>query len=211
MGLRYTCRLFRTSDAAAFRRSIEDVARGFGGHVDWSQPGRGDEDLRLGSTPTVQTLYLPYGACDWQFFQQISTALNAPLMELRIQEGSLWDYALQLGDKGIDNFSTLPQYWEGPEDTDEEELQRWAGKPKVLADLWQVPLESIDRYLVNWGMQSDPNDSGIYHTLMNGKAYPSDQHPYGECQQMFDFLKALGGVEPLEQNRLVLSPRSARA
>ena len=41
------------------------------------------------------------------------------------------------------------------------------------------PLQRIERYYVNWGMQADPDDSGVYNTLLDGKAYPTDEHPYG--------------------------------
>ena len=114
MSLRFTCRLFRTPDAAAFRRAIDDAARSFGGHIEWGQIGQGDECLRLGSTPTVQTLYLP-PVCDWRLFETISAALDAPLMELRIQEEAMWDYSLHLGAECLDTFSTLPQYWDHSE------------------------------------------------------------------------------------------------
>jgi hypothetical protein len=207
MSLRYTCRLFRTSDTAAFRRAIEDVARAGGGQIEWGKLGHGDECLRLGSTSAVQTLYLPYGACDWHLFEKISAMLDAPLMELRIQEESLWDYSLHRGAACVDTFSTLPQYWEYPEPPDEKHLREWAGKPKLLAELWQVPLERIERYFVNWGMEADPDDSGVFNTVMEGKAYPSDEHPYGECRQMFDFLAALGGAIPEEEHRAVFPKR----
>jgi hypothetical protein len=207
MSLRYTCRLVRTSDAAAFRRAVEGAARAFGGHIEWGQVGRDDECLRLGSTPTVQTLYLPDGVCDWRVFETISATMNAPLMELRIQEEALWDYSLCLGSKGLDTFSTLPQYWDYPDKPDAEHLRKWAGRPKLLAEVWQVPLERIERYFVNWGMEADPDDSGVFNAVMDGKAYPSDQHPYGECRQMFDFLAALGGAIPDEDHRAVFPKR----
>lgn len=114
--------------------------------TDWGKvAGRGDECLRLGSTPTVQTLYLPYGACNWHLFEKISEILDAPYMELRIQEEALWEYSLHHGAASVDTFSTLPQYWDYPDDPGEEYLREWAGKPKLLAELWRVPLERIER------------------------------------------------------------------
>lgn len=207
MSLRYTCRLFRTADAEAFRRAIDGATRAIGGHIEWGRVGQGDECLRLGSTPTVQTLYLPHGACDWRLFETISAMLDVPLMELRIQEEALWDYSLHRGAECVDTFSTLPQYWDYPDEPGPEQMRKWAGKPRLLAELWQVPLERIERYFVNWGMQADPDDSGVFNTVMEGKAYPSDQHPYGECRQMFDFLAALGGAIPDEDHRAVLPKR----
>jgi len=203
MSLRYTCHLFRTADAAAFRRAVEDAARSFGGRIEWGQVGHGDECLRLGSTPTVQTLELPYGSRGWDTLETISEALGAPMMELRIQEEALWDYSLHRGVECVDTFSTLPQYWEYPDEPDEKDLRKWAGKPRLLAELWGVPVDRIERYFVNWGMEDDPNDSGVFHTVMRGKAYPTDQHPYGQCRQMFDFLKALGGAIPDEDHRAI--------
>jgi hypothetical protein len=207
MSLRYTCHLFRTSDAPAFRCAIEDAARSLGGHIEWGEVGDGDECLRLGSMPTVQTLYLPYGACDWRLFETISVTLDIPFMELRIQEESLWDYSLHRGAECLDTFSTLPQYWDYPDEPDAKYMQQWAGRPRLLAELWHVPLERIERYFVNWGMQADPDDSGVFNYLLGGKAYPSDQHPYGECRQMFDFLAALGGAIPEEDHHAVIPKR----
>ena len=207
MSLRYTCRLIRTADASAFRRATEGAVQLFGGHVEWGQEGRGDECLRSGATPTVQTLYLPNGVCDWRVFETISSTLNAPLMELRIQEEALWDYSLQLGAKDLDHFSTLPQYWAHSEEPDEDRLRMWAGNPKLLAEVWQVPLERIERYFMNWGMAADPDDSGVFNTILEGKAYPSDRHPYGECRQMFDFLAALGGAVPEQAHRAMFPKR----
>ncbi|MDB5322083.1 MAG: hypothetical protein JWN40_3714 [Phycisphaerales bacterium] len=202
MSFSYTCRLFRSANAPDFRRALEDVARSFGGQIEWRRIGEGHECLRLGSTPTVQTLYLPDGVCEWRLFEQLSEKVNAPVMELRIQQDVLWDYSLNIGSECVDTFSTLPQYWNYPEELDERESERWAGKPKLLAELWQVPLGRIERYFVNWGMEPDPDDSDVFNTVLKGKAYPGDQHPYGECLQMFDFLAALGGTEPVEGHRL---------
>ena len=204
MSLRYTLRLYRTGDAAGFRRAIDELAKKFGGHVEWGTPGKGSECLRLGSSPTVQSLYLPYGVRDWHFFELLSEKSDAAFMELRIQEEALWDYSLHIGTRCVDTFSTLPQYWDFPEELDEQEAKRWAGNPELVATLWQVPLQRIERYYVNWGMQADPDDSGVYNTLLDGKAYPTDEHPYGECRQMFDFLRALGSADTNEEHRFVL-------
>ena len=152
-------------------------------------------------------VYLPDGVCDWRLFEVVSEALDAPLMELSIQEEALWDYVLYRGAECVDKFSTLPQYWDYPHEPGEKLLREWAGQPKLLAELWHLPLERIERYFVNWGMKADPDDSGVFNTLLEGKAYPSDQHPYGECRQMFDFLATLGGAIPEEGHRAVFPER----
>jgi hypothetical protein len=206
MSLRCTFRAFRTPDVTSFKRLAEDVARAFGGVIEWGTLGVGSEVLKFSSTPTVQTLELPHGVCDWRFFEQISAVLKAPMLELRIQEESLWDYSLHVGEKCVDTFSTLPQYWDFP-DVDEDEMKKWAGNPQLFAEVWKVPLARIERYFINWGLRSDPDDSDVFDTVMEGKAYPTDQHRYGECRQMFDFLAALGGAIPNESHRAVFPKR----
>lgn len=203
MGLRYTCWVFPTGDADGFRSILEESVQSLGGHIVWNQEGHWKECLRLGSTPAVQSVYALNDACDWSFFTNISETLNLPVMELRIQDGSLWDYALYLGNETLDTFSTLPQYWDISDEPDEKELLEWAGKPKLIAYLWKVPLERIARYMVNWGWEPDPEDPDSYRHLLDGKAYPEDESTYGECGQMFDFLRALGGMEPIDEHRTV--------
>jgi hypothetical protein len=121
----------------------------------------------------------------------------------------MWDYSLLVGTDTVDTFSTLPGYWNYPEEPEPAHLLERAGRPRLLADLWQVPLGRLDCYFVNWGMQTDPEDSGVFNVIMAGKAYEGDQHPYGECRQMFDFLSALGAAIPDEDHRVVLPQRPA--
>lgn len=207
MSLRYRCQLFRTADVAGFRRAFQDVARSLGGSIEWNRAGRDEELFRTGISPTVQTLSL-HGGGAWELLHPAAAALNVPWMDLRIDEEALWAYLLMVGADLIDRFSTLPQYWDHPKEPDPAALAEYAGKPRLLAEVWQVPLERIERYFVNWGMQSDPDDSGVWDAVMTGKAYESDQHPYGDCRQMFDFLAALGGAIPDVDHRVVLPKRA---
>lgn len=208
MSLGFTCHLFRTGDVGAYRLAFEEAARSLGGRIEWGRPGSGEEFLRTGTTPTVQTLELPqYGGGAWNLLGPAAAALDVPWMQLDIVEEALWQYSLMRGAETVDEFSTLPQYWDHPKEPDASHVAELAGRPRLLAELWQVPLERIDRYFVNWGMQTDPDDSGVFNCVMEGKAYATDQHPYGECRQMFDFLTALGGALPAEDHRAVLPTR----
>ena len=77
---------------------------------------------------------------------------------LRFQEGSLWDYSLFRGTERVDTFSVAPEYWEGPEDVPDDQLRRWRGDAQKLAALWQLPVERIDRYIVQWGLYDIDED-----------------------------------------------------
>ena len=138
------------------------------------------------------------------------------------------------GDQCMDTFSVCPQYWSDPPQATaiifeggtikrfvskvfgprlykdpEEKLRTWSGKPDVLASLWGLPRERIERYLVNWGFKIDPDDEMTFEYTLTGRAYPDDEHDYGDYEQFFDVLRALGAVDPVDQHTLRL-PKAAR-
>ena len=160
--------------------------------------------------------------------EKLGRKSGLPWIELRIQEGAIWDYALYQGDQCVDLFSVCPQYWSDPPqltvfsygsslkrmvfeafgsrryDDMDERLAEWKGKPAVLAELWGLPKARIERYLVNWGIATDPKEHTFQFTL-SGRAYPDDQFEYGNYEQFFDMLRVLGGKEPLDLHTLELS------
>ena len=208
MGMRYTLRLFKGNTPVEFRDAMQAIAESVNAVLTWNHTDA--YDMRLAHSGDVHTLYIPYqDGSDTFFCEALGKRLAIPWMELRIQEGSLWDYSLCDGGIGVDNFSTLPQYWlEDPENPDPEYMNQWKGDALVLARLWNLPVNRIDKYLVNWGYRIDPSDPDIFHCDLTGKAYPTDRAPYGDYEQFFDFLRALGGTEPIERHSLRLPPRS---
>lgn len=199
MGLRLTLRVFKGPDKEEFRRVFATEAERHGGGVSWDRKHAEREvDLRTTHQADVHTVFMPYlrGSADGMLCHLVGAALYAPWIEARIQEGTLWDYSLFNGAKHVDQFSTLPEYW-GDEDMN---LDEYRGNATLLAELWSVPLERVDRYLRNWGMQ--PLEEGIFDTVLKGKAYDSDRSEYGEIHQMFDFLAALGAIDPMAHGTL---------
>src|SRR5262249_47881453 len=194
--------LYKGTDVDRFREAMGLAAKALGGAIRWGQAGSGDQDLRLTHSADVHSVYLPYLDRDFTFCKELGRRLGLPWLELRIQEGSIWDYALYRGADVLDTFSVCPQYWEG-EETDAETLEVWRNKPEVLADAWGVPVARVRKYLVNWGYRVDP-DEGVFRFERRGKAYPTDEHPYGDYEQFFDILKVLGGSEPGERHTIGL-------
>ena len=207
MSMRYTLRLFKGGSSTAFRNAMEQTAKSSNAVLIWNRVD--DQDMRLCHNDKVHTLYIPYrSGADDRFCEALGKHLALPWMELRIQDGALWDYALCDGVRGVDNFSTLPQYWDDIENPDPDVLKGWKGNPQLLASLWVLPVRRIERYLVNWGCQRDPSRPRGYRHVLTGKAYPSDRAPYGDYEQFFDFLHALGRAEPTERHSLILPPLS---
>ena len=203
MGLRYKLRLYKGTDAATFRKEMVRAAEAMGGSIQWDVPGTNRyDDLRVAHDDDVHTIYLPYQEVDFIYCENLGIKLGLSWMEIRIQEGSIWDYCLCRGKDLLDTFSVCPQYWEA-EETDPAELEKWQGKPEVLAEAWNLPVERIRNYLVNWGYRSIPRKN-IFEFTRDGKAYPTDEHSYGDYEQFFDVLKVLGGREPMEQHTIHL-------
>jgi hypothetical protein len=186
-----------------FHQVIDRAVMKLGGSIIWGREGEGDQDFRLQSIESTHTLYLPYQPGDYQFLTHLGQLSGLPWIELRIQEGTLWDYALYQGNECIDLFSVCPQYWHGGQ-IDQDEFTRWQGRPELLAKVWGLPVEKVKNYLVNWGYQIVP-DTGLFQFQLRGKAYPDDEYSYGEYEQFFDVLRTLGGIEPSQRHTLILA------
>lgn len=194
MGERVTIQIFRGMSGPSFRTAWTTAVAKLGGGVQWDcAPDSPQSSFRSIQGDRVTTVLL-YGG-RFRLCSAFALANDLPWMELRIQEGSLWDYTLLHGDQVVDQFSTLPEYWD-PDDTVTCDANR--GDASLLTRLWDVPLERIERYLEPWGYRE--LDEGTFDTTRRGKAYPDDQHEYGDIWQMLDFLNALGGDYPHDLN-----------
>jgi hypothetical protein len=196
MGLRLSMRVYQAADAATFRSLLEQAATRMGGQILWRDSTSSEQDLRYHLGQQVHTLTVPYHPRIEEFSEHLGDLTQKPWLRLRLQEGSLWDYELVEGDVSLDLFSTLPEYWDYP-DVNPATIAEWQGKPEVLARAFHLPVEAIDRYLLHWGYQEVSEEDGYTH-VRQGKAYPEDEAEYGDCYQIFDFLRRLGGSEPLE-------------
>lgn len=198
MGLRLDMRVYQGMDAAAFRHLIEQAASSLGGQLIWLDATVRGQDIRYHLGERVHTLTVPYEPGMEEFSERVGELTEKSWLRLRIQEGTLWDYELvdSSGSQSLDTFSVCPEYWNYPE-VDPAHVAEWKGKPDVLAKAFDVPLETIEHYLVHWGYQDNGEDE-CYTYVRQGKAYPDDESGYGECYQVFDFLRRLGGSEPVE-------------
>lgn len=195
MGSRLSISVFKEPTKDQFLQTLEDVVDQYGGKVFWNKtdPSLG-KDLRTAHRNNVHSAYIDYNSSvDYLIPLAMSRVLKCPWFSLRIQEGSHWEYSFFDADKHLDSFSTLPQYWDG----DKQRIAKRKGNPELISRAWNVPIDRIQNYLVNWGMVT--LDDGSYTTILKDKAYDADQFDYGDCNQMEDFLNAIGGWMPMAQ------------
>jgi len=190
MAERNSVYVFKGPSLDEFRDAVISVVRKLGGKLDWdARPEPISANLLTSHNANVHAAYIH---CDgYQVAKTIGYDLGIPWINVRIQEGALWDYSLYHGDSHLDNFSTLPEYWEN----DAEWIATQRGNPGLLAKYWQVDVSAVQNYLKPWGCEVDENE-GVFRTLLRGKAYPDDQFEYGDIWQMTDFLRALGAHDP---------------
>ncbi len=183
---------FREPDNKRFCLALESVLKGKGGRISWDGEARRPAvDCRIAHTATVQSIYLPYlGGFEHELLTSVGRELDVSWIVLFAQEGSIWEYALYRGDRCVNRFSVAPEYW----DDSTEFVDQRRGDPRLLAETWGVPIESLRRYLVNWQIADADNDT--FEFGLTGKAYPEDRFAYGDFNQVFDFLRALGGEDP---------------
>jgi hypothetical protein len=212
MGMRLVLQLYKGGSEAAFRSYVEQAALNLGGQAPWGRPpAEPEEDFRFHSDGLHHAIYVARPS--YPFLLEIGRLSQLPWIALRIQEGSLWDYTLHRGTEKVDDFSPWPEYWEDPNQPGFAKFkEERRGNPEVLASVWSVPVERIERYVKQWGEIADPDVKDLVHHELTGKAYPSDRSPYGSYEQFFDVLRALGGKEPFidyEQHSLIL-PRKLK-
>ena len=116
---------------------------------------------------------------------QISKDCNCPMLGLMLQEKSFWEYELRSRGHTVDLFSTQPDAWDEPHGPE------WKGNPSLLAELWGIPKERIEKYLTQWKKRWCK-----WPYRNSPRAYPTDKCPYGSLCQAFDFVTALGGAPP---------------
>lgn len=120
---------------------------------------------------------------------EVSRVLGGrPMLHLRTW-ASYWYYHFQVGSVAIDQFNT------DPPDVNEryQSLVRagFAGRPEIIARAFHVDLDDIRPYFRQWPKEQD--DDGLWRFCISGYARPGDDAEFGDPDQVFDFLRALGG------------------
>lgn len=187
-----TIYLFKMEHADAFKSIMKSCFSSFGGRLTWNAEGS-QTTCYYSGTNSAQAIAVTV-PCD-PIVQLMGERIGGAWLEINLQESSFWEYILKVGIELVDQFSVAPQKWE----EDEEFCAEWSGNPRVLADVWAVPLERIERYLVNWDPGQVWNErfqKEMHGFQLSGKAYPEDTYPYGSVWQVSDFVHALGGEMP---------------
>jgi hypothetical protein len=193
MGLRHTVQAYRCTDLDQFQQALAATAKKHGGTCSAKiQPKDDKATLRVGVGPNAIAIYYPREIP--AFFRDLSFSLGGvPYLEARIQEGSHWDYSLYRGMRQLDQFSTFPQYWN--DEADPIDLLYHQGRPEMLSLVFNVPQERFIQYLKHCYADWD-EETEEYRFKLTGKAYPEDHSPYGDYEQMWDFLNSLGIHDP---------------
>lgn len=118
----------------------------------------------------------------WVLAFEIARRLNAVHMELRVQEGDHWDFSLYRSGAVIADFSTRV----GAFNDDPDAPRPWkSGDIDAFADAWDVPVDRIAPYLIDWDAQSQPQ-----------WVVPGDRFQTGDWCQILDFMQAIGVTPP---------------
>ena len=192
--------LFKNNDPLRIHEVFEDAVKVFlKGSVDWNYPKGVRPKLRnMYTTGWVTTKdgvsSITVDAPCASVMTAVARTLGSPELIVFFQEKSFWELSLYMDQAPVINFSTAAAEW------GEVDSSAYFGTSQDLAEIWKVPVERIERYMVDWG----PTERWIEEYkvmslafLMEGqKAYPEDEFEYGQLYQGFDFIRALGGHLP---------------
>jgi hypothetical protein len=121
--------------------------------------------------------------------EYLSKRLRRPVFSFHIHDGDLWMYLLYENGDVVDQFNSMPDYWQ---ELGDDERRSWQGNAIEVAR--RVPglvPEQITRYLVQWGDE-------VFESVGRTKAYPADKFYYGDDWQMVDFMNKLGLEVPID-------------
>lgn len=203
--------LFKNAESSNFKRLLEEavgVVRH--GSIEWhsspNQENRANFEY-VGwfcSNNDVTSLLIDTNCYDVIF--SVAKALSSPVVDIRFQEKTFWEASLYVGKEVKMDFSTSPNHW------GKVEAKSFFCELSVLSEIWGVPVDQFDRYLVDWGLSEvwieDLKMMSPTFVKRGEKAYPSDTHKYGDLYQGLDFLRALGASLPSdgEQFKVYLPP-----
>ena len=201
--------LFKTSDSVLFRKLLEEaVATKRHGSINWNIPPDSVETNRVkdqyaGCFQTKgDTTSLLINTNCYDVISTLADSLSSPLLCVLFQEKSFWETSLFVGQDQKVRFSTCPAEW------GEDEAKKYFCNPAVLANIWGVPVEKFDRYLIDWGLTTVWVEKlqimSPTYKKRGEKAYLSDTYEYGDLDQGFDFINALGAANPQEGERFTV-------
>jgi hypothetical protein len=141
------------------------------------------------------TILYPSDFFSWDNASQfLSDRLETPVFSFHIHDSDLWMYSLFEDGELVDQFNPVPDYWRP---IDENERRSWQGNAVEVAR--RVPglkAAEIARYLVPWG-------DDVLEATEPTKAYPTDEHSYGDDWQLTDFMGKLGFDLPIDEAEAV--------
>jgi hypothetical protein len=136
------------------------------------------------------TVLYPSDFFDWDdASSELSRRLHKPVFSLHIHDGNLWMYVLYENGEIVDQFNPVPDYWQ---ELDEAERLSWRGNAsEIVRRVPHLKPEQIANYLVQWGDE-------VFESDERKKAYPTDEHYYGDDWQLTDFMKQLKLDYPID-------------
>jgi hypothetical protein len=136
------------------------------------------------------TALYPVEFFDWDDASRfLSSDLSKPVFSFHIHDGDFWMYDFFVDGVIVDQFNTVPEYWQELED---DERAAWRGSAEVIArHAVGVSAQDIARYLVQWG-------DGVLDADERRTAYDDDEYYYGDDWQLCDLMRRLGFDYPVD-------------
>jgi len=186
MSTRTVYSIVKGVDPDRARTVIEDAAKSLPGpqrkNSKWSDWTYVVESKQMVALACPDALVLADEA--WRLAAEIARVLDAPHLELRVQEGDHWDFTLYHRAQVVADFSTRVSYF----NSSAPAPRPWKlGNAAAFAELWILPLQRVLPYLVDWDQSADSRF-----------AVEGDSFPTGDWRQIFDFMRAIGIDNPLD-------------
>jgi hypothetical protein len=137
--------------------------------------GEGCSALLMGYLRREEAVLMPVG------YQ-----LGGIWMDVRYQDGDWWDLTIYKGVEHQVSHSVNP--WAHDDEYNQQHVDYRMAK---VCALWPDKADRIRRYLLPWREPVTKLGKTSF-VPRSGKAYPTDQHDYGDAEQIHDLVAAFG-------------------
>jgi len=134
-----------------------------------------------------------------RIFGLVPVQLGAVFAIVREQDGDSWQVSLYDRLEHIVTQNVNPWAFEPSPQTSEKDETYRASR---FADKWGMPVADIQGYFRYWRKKT-----ALKWTKRTGKAYPDDEHGYGDSLQSCDFMRRLGASLPAKAEVIKLTDK----
>lgn len=126
--------------------------------------------------------------------KDMSSEIGVLVSTINVYDGDFWCHHLFEAGVHLDKFCSVPDYFSESEEEAKSDKEKWNSNPSTVADKFNVPTDSISKYLVHIDYEDDTDEEF---------AYKGDEFELYDLWVFTDFWEKLGLTYPEDEKKIV--------